>query len=154
MNNENKDFFTNDVENNIDDDIVLAPETELFEEAREIAYNTKSKDVSPFIIHYDANQDDAMKNMIDLLGGTIDSNGDEIGVLTVRVNMAQLAFIKRFDFIRKVSEIQLSRPTILEDEGMSNKSLTDNVVEKMKQQQWSRGYLQIPKLQMLMEILL
>ena len=37
MNNENKDFFTNDVESNIiEEKVVLEPPTELFDEAKKL----------------------------------------------------------------------------------------------------------------------
>ena len=57
MNNKNKELFDNDVETNVrEEEIVLAPPTELFDEARDIAQNTTSDEKFPFALQYDVNQ--------------------------------------------------------------------------------------------------
>ena len=56
MNNENKELLNNDVEINVsEEEIVLAPPTELFDEAKEIAQNTASDEKFPFTLQYDSN---------------------------------------------------------------------------------------------------
>ena len=50
-------FLNNDVETNVsEEEITLAPPTELFDEAKEIAKTTVSDEKYPFMLHYDANQ--------------------------------------------------------------------------------------------------
>ena len=103
MNNENKEFFSNDVESNIsENEIVLAPPTELIEEAKEIAQNTKSDEKFPFALQYDANQKDFLLSMLETVGAIVEDDDEDGHMLATMMNMTQLAFIKRLDCVERV----------------------------------------------------
>ena len=54
MNNENNALLHNDVEINVsEENIILAPPVELFDEAKEIAQSTLSDEKFPFSLQYD-----------------------------------------------------------------------------------------------------
>ena len=54
MNNENNELLNNDVEINVsEENIILAPSVELFDEAKEIAQSTLSDEKFPFSLQYD-----------------------------------------------------------------------------------------------------
>ena len=53
MNNENNELLNNDVEINVsEENIILAPPVELFDEAKEIAQSTLSDEKFPFSLQY------------------------------------------------------------------------------------------------------
>ena len=103
MNNENKDFFTNEIETNIsEEEIILAPPTELIEEAKEIAQSTLSDEKFPFALQYDSNQKEFLLSMLETVGAIVENDDDDGHVLTTMMNMTQLAFIKRCNCVEKV----------------------------------------------------
>ena len=102
MNNE-KDFFVNDIEINVsEEEIVLASETELFEEAKAIAQTTVAAEKFPFTLQYDANQKEFLLSMLETVGAVVEADDEEGHKLNTRMNMTQLAFIKRLDCVERV----------------------------------------------------
>ena len=106
MNKENKEFFINDVENNIsEDEIVLAPPTELFDEAKDIAQSTLSDEKFPFSLQYDSNQKEFLLSLLQTAGAIVEDDDDDGHVLATMMNMTQLAFIKQLDCVERVKAI-------------------------------------------------
>ena len=116
MNNENKDFFNNDVETNVsEEDIILAPPTELYDEAKEIAQNTTDDEKFPFILQYDANQKDHLQSMLQMVGAVVEDDDEEGHKLSARMNMTQLAFIKRLESVERVMTNEVHNPFLMEE---------------------------------------
>ena len=107
MKNETKDFLTNDSEEiNIGaEELVLAPDEEIYAEAAQIAAASAQDVKYPFVIKYDINWKEFLLDMIDKCGGVVKEKiGDT--ELAVSVNMTQLKFIKALDCVEKVSEYE------------------------------------------------
>ena len=116
MNNENKEFFNNDVEVNVgEEEIVLAPPTELIDEAKEIAQNTTDGEKFPFILQYDVNQKDDLQSMLQMVGAIVEDDDEEGHMLSTRMNMTQLAFIKRLDCVERVRTDEGINPFLAEE---------------------------------------
>ena len=79
MNNENKEISTNhDVEVNIsEEEIVLAPQTELFDEAKKIAQSTKHDNKYSFALEYDPNQEDLLLSMLHMADAVVVAGGED-----------------------------------------------------------------------------
>lgn len=66
MNNENNELLNNDVEINVsEENIILAPSVELFDEAKEIAQSAHSNEKFPFALQYDSNQKEFLLSMLE-----------------------------------------------------------------------------------------
>ena len=66
MNNENNELSHNDVEINAsEENIILAPPVELFDEATEISQSTHSNEKFPFALQYDSNQKEFLLSMLE-----------------------------------------------------------------------------------------
>ena len=127
MNNENKEFFNNDVETNIsEEELILAPPVELFDEAKEIAQNTKSDEKFPFMLQYDANLKDFLLSFLETAGAIVEDDDEECHTLSTQMNMTQLAFIKRLDCVERVKTDEGRNP-FLRDEAV----YSDTVVPEM-----------------------
>ena len=85
-----------------EEEIVLAPPTELFDEAMEIAQNTTGDEKFPFALQYDANQKEFLLSMLEMVGAIVEDDDEEGHMLNTRMNMTQLAFIKRLDCVERV----------------------------------------------------
>ena len=111
-------FLNNDVETNVsEEEITLAPPTELFDEAKEIAKNTVGDEKFPFMLHYDANQKEHLLSMLGMVGAIVEDDDDDGHVLSTMMNMTQLAFIKRLDCIERVQtdEGEVHNPFLMEE---------------------------------------
>lgn len=100
MKNEIKNLFTNEGEElGIGaEEIVLAPDEEIYAEAAQIAA-TSAQDVKyPFVIKYDVNWKEFLLDMIDKCGGVVKEEINDTE-LAVSVNMTQLKFIKALDCV-------------------------------------------------------
>ena len=116
MNNKNKELFDNDVETNVrEEEIVLAPPTELFDEAKEIAQNTASDEKFPFTLQYDSNQKEFLLSMLGTVGAIVENDDEEGHVLATMMNMTQLAFIKRLDCVERVKTNEGMNPFLAEE---------------------------------------
>ena len=129
MNNKNKELFNNDVEANVsEENIVLAPPVELFDEAKEIAQSTVTDEKFPFMLQYDSNQKEFLLSMLETVGAVVEDDDEEGHVLATRMNMTQLAFIKQLDCVERVKT----------DEGI-NPFLAEEAVKPTPIQQKQRG---------------
>ena len=116
MNNKNKDFFISDVDVNVgEEEITLAPHTELIEEAKKIAQNTKSDEKFPFALQYNANQKEFLLSMIKTAGAIVEDDDEEGHVLATMMNMTQLAFIKQLDCVERVKTDEGTNPFLIEE---------------------------------------
>ena len=114
--NKKQEFFNNDVEVNVsEDDIILAPPTELYDEAKEIAQNTTDDAKFPFILQYDANQKDHLRSMLQMVGAVVEDDDEEGHKLFTRMNMTQLAFIKRLESVERVMTNEVHNPFLMEE---------------------------------------
>ena len=85
-----------------EEEIILAPQTELFEEAKDIAQSTSADEKYPFMLQYDANQKDFLRSMLQEVGAVVEADDEEGHMLATRMNMTQLAFVKRLDCVERV----------------------------------------------------
>ena len=109
-------FLNNDVETNVsEEEIVLAPPTELYDEAKEIAQNTTDDEKFPFMLHYDANQKEHLLSMLGMVGAIVEDDDDDGHVLATMMNMTQLAFIKQLDCVERVKTDEGINPFLAEE---------------------------------------
>ncbi len=106
-----ENFITNISE----EEIVLAPPTELFEEAKDIAQNTTAEEKFPFALQYDANQKEFLLSLLQTAGAIVENDDEEGHVLATMMNMTQLAFIKRLDCVERVRTDEGLNPFLAEE---------------------------------------
>ena len=103
MNNETKETLNNSFESTaVEEEIVLAASTELFDEAKEISESTGLDEKFAFALKYDANQKDFLTSMLNEVGAVVEDNDEESCIISTKMNMTQLAFIKRLDCVERV----------------------------------------------------
>lgn len=116
MNNENNELLNNDVEINVsEENIILAPPVELFDEAKEIAQSTLSDEKFPFSLQYDSNQKEFLLSMLEAVGAIVEDDDDDGHVLATMMNMTQLAFIKQLDCVERVKTDEGINPFLAEE---------------------------------------
>ena len=127
MNNEKKEFFNNVVEVNVsEEEIVLAPPTQLFDEATDIAQNTSSDEKLPFTLKYDANKKEFLLSILKTAGAIVEYDDEEEHTLSTKMNMTQLAFIKRLDCVERVKAEKKTNPFL--DDEMKNSNMVNKEV--------------------------
>lgn len=115
MNNANKEHFMYDGDATVkEEEIVLAPPTELFDEAKTIEQNTRADEKFPFALQYDPNEKDFLESMLQKVGAIMESDDEEGHVLSTRMNMTQLAFIKQLDAVERVKTDEGMNPFFAE----------------------------------------
>ena len=97
------------------ENLVLAQPTELFEKAKEIEQNTKSDERFPFALQYDANQKDVLLSMLEAVGTIVENDNDDAHLLSTKMNMTQLAFIKCLDCVERVKTDEGINPFLREE---------------------------------------
>ena len=116
MKNENKELLNNDVEINVsEEEIVLAPPVELFDEAKEIAQSTLSDEKFPFSLQCDSNQKEFLLSILETVGAIVEDDDDDGHILATMMNMTQLAFIKRLNCIEGVKHETLHNPFLFDN---------------------------------------
>ena len=98
------------------DEIYLASSKELFEEAGEIAQNTQTEEKYSFILQYNANQREFVQSILETVGAIVNNDNLEECLLSVMMNMTQLAFIKCLDCVERVKTDEVHNPYLIEDE--------------------------------------
>ena len=98
-----------------EEEITLAPQTEIFEEAKRIAQETATDEKFSFTLHYDANQKDFLLSMLETVGAIVEDDDEEGHLLTTQMNMAQLAFIKQLDAVERVKTDEGINPFLAEE---------------------------------------
>ena len=103
MNNEKKEFFTENGEVDIcREEILLATTMELIDEAKGIEQNTRSDEKFHFFLQYDVNQKDFLVLMLQMVGAVVECEIVKKHTFYTKINMRQLAFIKRLDCVEDV----------------------------------------------------
>ena len=116
MNNKNEDFFNSDIETNVsEEEIILAPPVELFDEAKAIAHTTVEDEKFPFLLHYNANQKEHLLSMLGTVGAIVEDDDDDGHILATMMNMTQLAFIKQLDCVERVKTDEGINPFLAEE---------------------------------------
>ncbi|MBR2019361.1 MAG: Ig domain-containing protein [Clostridia bacterium] len=105
-----------------EEEITLAPQTEIFEEAKRIAAESAGDATDSFVMKYDANQKDFLIAVLADLGCTVTEDKDETNTMTATMNMEQLRFLKTLDCIEGVKENR-ALPMNHENETVSTMSM-------------------------------
>ena len=128
--------FIDDTFDNTEEEIVLDPPTELFEEANTIAQNNENDEKFEFILEYDVNQKDFLLSLLEALGiNPSEIHENEDMTISINLNMSQLAFIKKMDFIEEVHSTIISNPYIfLEAEAASAKDSTTVEIDHINEE--------------------
>lgn len=116
MNNENNVLLHNDVEINAsEENIILAPPVELFDEAKEISQSAHSNEKFPFALQYDSNQKEFLLSMLEAVGAIVEDDDDDGHILATMMNMTQLAFIKQLDCVERAKTDEGINPFLAEE---------------------------------------
>lgn len=128
--------FIDDTFDNTEEEIVLDPPTELFEEANTIAQNNENDEKFEFILKYDVNQKDFLLSLLEALGiNPSEIHENEDMTISINLNMSQLAFIKKMDFIEEVHSTIISNPYIfLEAEAASASDSTTVEIDHINEE--------------------
>ena len=114
-----------------EEEIVLAPPTELLDEAKEISLNTIHDEKFPFVLHYNPNQKNFLLSLLGALCAIIEENNEECHTISTWMNMTQLAFIKRSNCIERVKTDEGINPFLTEDaDNLSADSTAGGVVQE------------------------
>jgi hypothetical protein len=105
------------------EELVLEPPTELIEEAKAIAQNTKSDEKFSFVLQYDVNQKEFLLSILQTVGAIVEKDNEEGHTLFVTMNMTQLAFIKRLDCVERVKTDE-GINSLLAEEAVTSEPLT------------------------------
>ena len=114
---ENKKISANDEiylaqkETNETEEITLASDDTIFEQAIEIANTTETDEKFNFILTYNPNQKEELISAVQKAGAIEVSDNEEKHYLTVQMNMTQLKLIKSLDGVERVKT----------DEGLNTK---------------------------------
>src|SRR5699024_5656090 len=98
-----------------EENIILAPPVELFDEAKEIAQSTLSDEKFPFALQYDSNQKELLLSMLEAVGAIVENDDDDDHILATMMNMTQLAFIKQLDCVERVKTDEGINPFLAEE---------------------------------------
>ena len=126
MNNETKETLNNRLESTaVEEEIVLAAPTELFDEAKEISESTGLDEKFAFSLKYDANQEDFLTSMLNEVGAVVEDNNEDDCIISTKMNMTQLAFIKRLDCVERVKTDEGINP-FLAEKAVETVSVSEN----------------------------
>ena len=114
-----------------EEEIVLAPPTELLDEAKEISLNTIHDEKFPFVLHYNPNQKNFLLSLLGAVCAIVEDDNEDCHTISTQMNMTQLAFIKRSNCIECVKTDEGTNPFIAEDDvNLSADTTTDGVAPK------------------------
>ena len=120
---------TNQIINSNDlgvEELCLAPEIELYEEAEKIADRSVNDPKYLFSVKYDPNQKDFLMTVLTKLCGVVKEENEEGSILVLSVNMQQLQFLKTLDCVERVREVPLVSPELLALRNKRNMAETVN----------------------------
>ena len=83
-------------------EIYLAPQTEVFDQAAEIAQTTVADTKYPFILEYDLNEKECLLSVLNAASAVVIEENDSANSMTVSMNMSQLRLIENLDCITRV----------------------------------------------------
>ena len=101
--------------NMYEEEIILAPHTELLDEATEISQSTMSDEKFFFALQYDTNQKEFLLSMLGTVGAIVENDDEEGHILATMMNMTQLAFIKQLDCVERVKTDEGINPFLAEE---------------------------------------
>ena len=101
--------------NMYEEEIILAPHTELLDEATEISQSTMSDEKFFFALQYDTNQKEFLLSMLGTVGAIVENDDDDGHILATMMNMTQLAFIKQLDCVERVKTDEGINPFLAEE---------------------------------------
>ena len=101
--------------NMYEEEIILAPHTELLDEATEISQSTMSDEKFFFALQYDTNQKEFLLSMLGTVGAIVENDDEEGHILATMMNMTQLAFIKHLDCVERVKTDEGINPFLAEE---------------------------------------
>ena len=116
-------------QNFCEDELVLAPPVNLFNEARSISQTSEPDEKFPFLLHYNANQRDFLLAMLEEVGAVVGNDDCENHKLSVRMNMTQLDFVKHLDGIEKSETAEGVNPFLFDEASeplYAQRELTEN----------------------------
>ena len=93
-----------------EEEIVLAPLTELFNEAKAIAKTTVDDEGFPFALQYDPNKKSFLLSLMQSVGATLESDDEKHCTFFAKMNMTQLSFIKRNDCVTRIKTNEGTNP--------------------------------------------
>ncbi len=99
-----------------EDAIVLAPPTNLIDEAKEIAQNTKSDEKFTFALQYNASQKNHLLSMLNTVGAIVEKDDTDKNIFAIKANMKQLSFIKRLNCVERIKSDKGSNPFLAKSE--------------------------------------
>lgn len=104
-------LINNNIEKNIsNEDIILAPPVELLDEAKEIERNTTAEEKISFTLQYDSNQKEFLLSILQEAGAIVEAEDEKDHTFDTRMNMTQLAFVKRLDCVEKIMTNEGTNP--------------------------------------------
>ena len=83
-------------------EIYLAPQTEVFDQAAEIAQTTVADTKYPFVLEYDLNEKEYLLSVLNAVGAVVTEENDSANSMTISMNMSQLRLIENLDCITRV----------------------------------------------------
>lgn len=124
-------LISNNIEKNIsNEDIILAPPVELLDEAKEIERNTTAEEKFSFTLQYDSNQKEFLLSILQEAGAIVEAEDEKDHTFDTRMNMTQLAFVKRLDCVEKIMTNEGTNPFLMEK---IKKNTSLDVEESVKQ---------------------
>lgn len=117
--------------NIIEDEIVLAPQTQLFDEAMKILNNTKTDEKFLFALQYDEFQKETLISVLQHLGVIIENIDEKNHILYANINMTQLAFIKRSNCIERVMTEEENPSYFNKNENSCAELLDENEIDSV-----------------------
>ena len=112
-------------------EIYLAPQTEVFDQAAEIAQTTVADTKYPFVLEYDLNEKEYLLSVLNAAGAVVTEENDSANSMTVSMNMSQLRLIKSLDCITRVKtdEGKSMRRAAFDAPQMNNKAVATAAAE-------------------------
>ena len=112
-------------------EIYLAPQTEVFDQAAEIAQTTVADTKYPFTLEYDLNEKEYLLSVLNAAGAVVTEENDSANSMTVSMNMSQLRLIKSLDCITRVKtdEVKSMRSVAFEAPQTNNEAVATAAAE-------------------------
>ena len=88
-----------------EEEITLAPQTEIFEEAKRIAAESAGDAADSFVIKYDTNQKDFLIAILTELGCMITAEKDKTNTMTATMNMEQAKFLINLECVKNIHKV-------------------------------------------------
>lgn len=107
------------------EEVYLAVDTGMSEEAARIAETTGEHAKFAFYLHYDAVQKELLMSLLEMSGAVVTGENEEERVISALLNMEQLAFVKSSGCIERVGSDEGANPYLSENAGDPNPDVDD-----------------------------